>query len=83
MLFKRTEKALQNEAADVDLDVKYQQILKKQKHRKRLKEASLLIVILLVSIGGLKSLFTDEKEIAYEKSNQSLCVCERICFKLL
>ncbi len=68
MLFKRTEKALQNEAADVDLDVKYQQILKKQKHRKRLKEASLLIVILLVSIGGLKSLFTDEKEIAYEKA---------------
>ena len=71
MIFKRKETA-ETEVAEIesslDLDMKYQQMLRKQQRGRRIKETIIFIIILLVSIGGLKSLFTAEKDIAYERA---------------
>lgn len=71
MIFKRKETA-ETEVAEIesslDLDMKYQQMLRKQQRGRRIKETIIFVIILLVSIGGLKSLFTAEKDIAYERA---------------
>lgn len=70
VLFNHKDESHKEEQLETEeqLEQRFQKILKQQNRRKRLKEILIVLLAILISYGGLKSLFTKDPSVRYERA---------------
>lgn len=70
VLFNHKDESHKEEQLETEeqLEQRFKKILKQQNRRKRLKEILIVLLAILISYGGLKSLFTKAPSVRYERA---------------